>query len=1331
MAERDPLHQQDGAAGGMVPHRRTVQLPLLPYEKQLIELLGISRQEYEWFVEELRANGQPIPADAIVNDATAIALVSLAIGLFSTAASFLLAPKPKAITPAVDKGGRSIQLDSVDGQDRYSPTRVFDSQQSLASYGAPIPLIFTNGGLLISPLLVWSRVLSRGRYQIAEMQFLVGQGPLPIRSEWAKAGNLFLGNNTLDTSSPEDFAFYYRDGSGTDNRFGAEHLKLGQLRSEVPYAFTAPTSAGEDTWAFSSTFTPNNQAQFGVSNGIPNGTSLRLNWQVISHNQKGDDNSPLDIRNWISGPYRTLDEMRKAGMTGTGTNYARRVGVTGTNAGDANILQTLRDGKAKIYRGDVGTEVILEIGVGRQMEKFGSIRWENKVQAANQGKDIQNILDGEHAAHDDAMQLGEQFIIGTGLWAVVKREMGDPTPDTTDPYWRIEVVDGITYSRKVRVTLRCIKRLGGIDASGVQPVQFGKVDGNVIATMLPPYVGVSDNNGDPEILKDVEEAKESYVTKDQLIDEAFFPICKASIGVIQNTRPCDVTEIGIKSQVWLRFNGICNFATIPSPSELFAADQEGTMYQTGYMTKYSDRVSLFSLDIRPIGSASDVDWQPCGETFAVVGNTPVDVFNYIRIVHPARKPYEFRLRPHTSASAVYINGGDWQVIVLDAGKDAKVPPWKKTIQGEEFTFVTNGRKVKIKNLWASPEMGAATPSIIRVPTSRVSAVSFEKYQYRSGTGGTGTPTLQQISDAWRFMLAYRLPAPDGAGRDPMSGSPGAFDIDSGAGAELYAKHDPTKLPEGTTRTVIEAFAPTATNYVRFKFSLRVTLHSDGVKRWTLTNADIDASGTGYGVGSFINKGLILGYVGGTTTFRTPVLEAVFKVTNLATDVTESTTTVTRVFGKYTAISEVSQYPNYIQRSCDNGPEHQVVYVNESLNDYPDPAKYPRCAMVGLRLRSGRSFNRLDQFRMYAELGLQVPTFGSDGVSKPLGSTNFFSEVAHYLLTSTETGAGQLAAGLVDEAQLRRCTKFLRANSLHYNDAITDPVNIRTFLGEVAPSMLCALVVRNGMFSVEPAVPINPDTGAIEAGKAVTITAMFTSGNILEDSFSVEYLAAEERRDFTAVVRWRQHGLNQFPQSRAYEAYYTDVPEERRPVEEFDLRWIDNEAHAALAARYFLAIRRRVTHVVKFKTTPLGSTLLPGSYILVSTNSTPYTPLNNGIVHGDGSIISTTPLSEGTYEIYYWQRGKDNVAEMNMVVEKDATTGMLTTKAPRDAIFSIKPAGPQSNCYMVESITLDSDGMVDITASHFPLDSDGYSLIVADVTTTKPPTRGTLIAGRAL
>lgn len=49
---------------------------------------------------------------------------------------------------------------------------------------------------------------------------------------------------------------------------------------------------------------------------------------------------------------------------------------------------------------------------------------------------------------------------------------------------------------------------------------------------------------------------------------AFFPLMKVVKATVRNTRACDGTEIGIRSNVFQRLNGLCNFQTIPSPEQL-------------------------------------------------------------------------------------------------------------------------------------------------------------------------------------------------------------------------------------------------------------------------------------------------------------------------------------------------------------------------------------------------------------------------------------------------------------------------------------------------------------------------------------------------------------------------------------------------------------------------------------------------------------------------------------------------------------------------------------------------------------------------------------------
>ena len=48
----------------------------------------------------------------------------------------------------------------------------------------------------------------------------------------------------------------------------------------------------------------------------------------------------------------------------------------------------------------------------------------------------------------------------------------------------------------------------------------------------------------------------------------WYALMKIDYALANNTRACDVTEIGIRSQVYNQANGLCNFPEILSPNEL-------------------------------------------------------------------------------------------------------------------------------------------------------------------------------------------------------------------------------------------------------------------------------------------------------------------------------------------------------------------------------------------------------------------------------------------------------------------------------------------------------------------------------------------------------------------------------------------------------------------------------------------------------------------------------------------------------------------------------------------------------------------------------------------
>jgi hypothetical protein len=316
----------------MVPYRQSADPVLLPYEKQLIDSLGCTEEEYKEFVRHLqhKAYARPAEYDHVPDvNATGLepfliqALISIAVGAVLQVAAYFLTPKPKA-----QRDVTQLQLGGADGASRFSPNSGFDSSQNLASYGTPVPIVFTNhiqtdstwsGGVLIAPALVWSRMKSWGSFQVAEIVAVAGQGvmDLPDRS------GIFLGNNAVDGIFETDFQFYWNNGSVASSRLRGVNLRYGQLGSPAlptpqEDAFVAPTTNGANDTGFSGAFTPSNQTKFGVYSGIPNGTPYRPNWEI---SQPLDAQTGDSRRQVVSDQQKFIDPVvRNSHPYGGGTN---------------------------------------------------------------------------------------------------------------------------------------------------------------------------------------------------------------------------------------------------------------------------------------------------------------------------------------------------------------------------------------------------------------------------------------------------------------------------------------------------------------------------------------------------------------------------------------------------------------------------------------------------------------------------------------------------------------------------------------------------------------------------------------------------------------------------------------------------------------------------------------------------------------------------------------------------------------------------------------------------------------------------------------------------
>ena len=674
MADGRLVHQPKDANRSVVFGATVYEAPLLPYEKQLIATLGCSEEEYRWFVAEAIKRGRQRPAgyehipDVQCAPAVPI-LVNIAIGLVLTGISYLLTPKPRAPKGAKDPRTQQ-QLDSIRGGNRFVPSYGFDTAAELADYGSAIPIIFglyndveKAGGVLVSPRLVWSRMSSHGNQQSAKLMFVVGeQGKADaIQPDGIAAPNItgiFIGNNALDAVFARSFAFYWKRNTTSSGFSRIRNFNLlygsGGTRDSADYnnglsaseddVYLCPTRLGELQPGFSYAYTPANNTEFGVYGPIANGNGYRLNWRVISIPGKSDPEGRLDAeRTKIAGT---------SAMSGIGRNYSRRMGIVAYSGSGSQVFSNDLRQEYEINENDEITFLISNT-------KIPSNYLDGKVTI----EDINSEIESQQIAADDAMQVGELFSIGATIWQVTSRSID-------------QFVAGDGQDQEIR--LKCI------DVKDAKFKRIGVVSRSEVINPSKDYIG---NDTDT-------------------VGAAFYVLTKYARGTVRNNRPCDVTEIGIVSNVYQQLNGICNFQNLPTPDELKEYDKNAVSLASGTITSYIARSSVFSIYVRKAGlddNGSEFEYAPLGLNFVVTGTRPVAQYNSIRLYHPdAPSEYEYKFVPR--AAAELRNMAETDILIqLDSGSTETVGTNVQVGAYGTFKVLASGREKLIADIRRNKE----------------------------------------------------------------------------------------------------------------------------------------------------------------------------------------------------------------------------------------------------------------------------------------------------------------------------------------------------------------------------------------------------------------------------------------------------------------------------------------------------------------------------------------------------------------------------------------------------------------------------------------------------
>jgi len=1236
---------------------------MLPSDRYLAEILGLTEEQYRHFQIEVRKRAAEGPQPAVVAEtATVIAIVNLVIALGSLAISTLL--KPATPQPGQAPGQpRQTQdiTDPIIRNSRFAPRYGFDSQQDIATLGSIIPIVYAKreaisgdnyGGIRINMPMLWNQILSLGGGQMLRGVFLLGESTISSIDTTGFA----IGSNTLqgyvfdDTSATEQGSRVTVYVSGNGGRIAGTDRVLG--RTEANDDGSSGSSDvfqvywnGQQRTDFCSSNRPSTQTTFGVYAPLGNNLLHKVNPVIRPGVRSQYQANTTDGRLQVDCPNDNQQINRRDKFR---ANFSTYSGVIGN-----------------------GTEQSVAVGATVTYKLFYNSDWDVTFGSGDdqvEARDVASSVASLQKGWDDRIVVGEVYKIGTALAVCTTR--------TADQFVSEADLDGSSVGA-VTVTAT----FSVVEAGLIKGQQDGYITvGGRIATLGAITAGDNYTAGS---YTDVPLTGGSgFDATANVVVKMLLGSITGGSGYVTGDYPgvslTGGSGSGATADIEVDGTGVVSQVTIVNSG-------------TGYAA--ADVLSAAAADIGGTGSGFSV---------------PVTAANGISSVTIVDPGYDYAATDSLSAAAADIGGtgSGFAVVVsaVSAGGDAGTRE-KATTGGHLLRYargqvattrgcqaVELGLKstlgIRINNLcnfrdaktyefadanyckeFANADIDEIKSSLYQsgVITSPVQRYSFFKIKYRDITSSSWTTLTHAYgvrSETQQALFTYiRLEFSSVKQREFMFEPLSGFEIRNshyGAGATLYVL-DPKK-----GRTTVSENGTTA----------------------VFNGESVALNETNFG----INYGKAVAELDDDYTYEGRTLRGLPLV---------DTNTYIDDYGK---LAETFVYAE-ISSSADSGPEHEIVYVNEIVPNDSAPL-YDDLALVGINIRSSAEWQQFAQFSSYVTGGKECTLMLGGS-----GATHLFPDVLYDLMTDTRYGAGSfIKSYMIDTTEFAAAAQWCLDRKYFYDAAVAEPINIRQWAADLAATHLLQFGEIDGKYFLRPAISFS----------AVSIAGLFTAGNIAEGSFNLQYFDPEDRDPIQVSVRYREErpsndltspGL--FPVVREVLVRESDAAggSDTDPIEQLDMSaYCTSQAHAIDAAKFLIRMRRIPTHTITFKTMHDGLTagLAPGDYIKVAMDETEYDEFNNGVVTPEGALISTKALSDGTYNVVAWDGTEGTPpADATLTVSNSGKTG-----SPTGVVFTVKLPATQVRVYQVERITPDDEGTFTIEAMHMPVNSSGILEVAA-------------------
>ena len=420
----------------------------------------------------------------------------------------------------------------------------------------------------------------------------------------------------------------------------------------------------------------------------------------------------------------------------------------------------------------------------------------------------------------------------------------------------------------------------------------------------------------------------------------------------------------------------------------------------------------------------------------------------------------------------------------------------------------------------------------------------------------------------------------------------------------------------------------------------------------------------------------------------------------------------------------------VQFSFNNGPEftlaavteQQIASGNTEINGY----RYAKLSTMAIIVRAGRGIEDLRNITAYVKEGKSayvVPRLASQPFNLSTASTSYAPDIFVDTVIDKVNGVGKYipnADAVLDKHALVQSKNFCKANYLptetggpiqmFFDGVIADITSWREFWISNAPFSLLEFVRKNGKEALVPAIPTNSAGRAAESnGKPVPlqISALFTSGNILEGSYKEEFLDyGPTTQDLVATIVYRDTTVESVFDKKTTVQVKIKGTSSDAVNETFDASaFVTQKEQAIMIGKLLVNQRRYIRRGIEFKTFPSQDPLEPGAFIYVDVGNQNWDKYSSGVVMAGGAL--NVPLQDtvgdGQYDFLVFDPKTGVTVKLNNKQVTNKTASSLAVY--KGFMFVMGQENPSKRVFRITEVAIDEEGEVSVKAMEYPCDSN--------------------------